>query len=102
MRKMVTLVSVVLLTVLAALVFVTTADARRQGSDFRFDSVVTNAASGLMVIKNAEQDFSLKIISGDGTKNVTIIRLAGSSAEGDIQVLYRLFVTQGEVLGLDW
>lgn len=71
-------------------------------ADFRTDSQVTNAASGLQVIMNAPNDYSLKVISGDGTKNVTLVRYAGSSAEADIQVVYQLFKLQAEVLGLHW
>lgn len=71
-------------------------------SEFRQASQITNAASGLRVIKNAERDYSLKIISGDGSKDVTIIRFAGESAEADIQTVHQLFLKLGEVLGLDW
>lgn len=83
-------------------------EARRGGSlvqfhnDFRTDSTIVNAASALQVVKNAENDYSLKVISGDATKNVTLIRFAGSSAEADITVVYTLFKAQGEVLGLEW
>lgn len=69
-------------------------------SDFRTDSQITNGISGLQIIQNAGDDFSLKAISGDGTKNVTLIRLKGSSAEADMQVVYKLFVAQFEVLGV--
>ena len=104
----VTILCFLLATLVVEFIHQSTAEARRRGSvvefanDFRTASTVTNAASGLQVLKNAEQDYSLKIISGDGSKNVTIIRFAGPSAEADIAVVYKLFSAQGEVLGLDW
>ena len=71
-------------------------------AEFRQASQITNSASGLQVVENAPNDFSLKIISGDGTKNVTIIRYAGESAQADIQVVHQLFLRLGEVLGVEW
>lgn len=71
-------------------------------AEFRSASEVTNAAGGLQVVPNGSDDFSLKIISGDGSKNVTIIRYKGASAAADIQVVYQLFLKMGEVLGLEW
>jgi hypothetical protein len=70
-------------------------------ADFRSASEITNKASGLLVVTNAPDDYSLKIISADGTKNVTIVRYAGPSASMDIQIVYELFVHLFDVLGLE-
>jgi hypothetical protein len=67
----------------------------------QFDSQVTNAASGLVILKNAEGDYSLKIISGDGTKNVTVIRYAGRTAEADIRLVHDNLLSLLRILRLD-
>lgn len=71
-------------------------------TEFRQASQITNGASGLQVIQNGPEDYSLKMVSGDATKNVTVIRLAGPSAQADVQVIHQLFLRLGEVLGLEW
>jgi hypothetical protein len=70
-------------------------------SEFRASSTIVNAASGLQIIQNAANDLSLKVISGDATKNVTIIRLRGESAKADIDTLYQLFSRLFDVVGLE-
>lgn len=67
----------------------------------QFDSQITNGASGLQIITNGPEDFSLKIISGDGMKNVTVIRYAGRTAESDIQLVYQTLYGLLRILRLD-
>lgn len=47
-----------------------------------FDSnvQVSNGLSAINVVQNAPNDFSVKVVSGDGTKNVTFARYVGPSA----------------------
>ena len=67
----------------------------------QFESTVKNATSGLYILKNAENDFSVKIVSGDGRKNVTIVRYEGATAEVDAQLVHTLFRSMLLVLRLD-
>lgn len=67
----------------------------------QFESVVKNATSGLYILKNGEQDYSVKIVSGDGKKNVTIVRYEGLTAEADAQLVHTLFRSMLLVLRLD-
>lgn len=67
----------------------------------QFESIVRNATSGLYILKNNENDFSVKIVSGDGAKNVTIVRYVGSTAEADAQLVHTLFRSMLLALRLD-
>lgn len=67
----------------------------------QFDSQITNGSSGLVILQNGPEDYSLKIMSGDGTKNVTVIRYAGRTAEADIQLVYQCFYSLLRILRLD-
>ena len=73
----------------------------RLASGEQFESVIINATSGLNVLKNSDGSYSVKIISGDGTKNVTIVRYLGMTAEADAQLVHTLFRSMLLALRLD-
>jgi hypothetical protein len=49
----------------------------------QWDSQITTHASGVQIIENGPTDFSVKIISHDGSKNVTWARFVGRTARAD-------------------
>ena len=65
------------------------------------DSIITNGASGLRILQNAEDDYSLKVISGDGTKDVTFVRYKGTTALADTTRIHALLKSLMELIGLD-
>lgn len=55
-------------------------------------SIMTNGVSRMAIVKNVvDQDYSLKFYSGDGTKDVTVLRLKGNDAEQTVQQVYFMF-----------
>lgn len=73
-------------------------------SDFRTDSQIVKAASGVQHIEqNAADDWSLIIVSAAQSTRVTILRLKGTSAEADIQVYLQLWKLLGEAtMNVHW
>jgi hypothetical protein len=69
--------------------------------DYYGDATITNGASGLRVIQNTQYDWSVKIISGDGTKNVTVVRYQGRTAQFAAELAYTLIMSVLRVLRLD-
>lgn len=65
------------------------------------DSVITNGISGFDIRENGHDDFSLKLISGDGTKDVTFVRYKGSTAYADCVRIQSLLKSLTELMGLD-
>ncbi len=65
------------------------------------DSVLTTRASGLIIRENGPEDFSLKVISMDAAKDVTLERRVGRTARADIQLLYNLLQSLFLMRGLD-
>lgn len=100
MTRFYVILATLVLTIVLTSTYNATKIAAQSGTDFRVDSQITNSISGLVIIRNRTNDYSLKAISGDGTKDVTLIRFAGTSAEADISVVYHLFAKIFEVLGV--
>lgn len=71
------------------------------GADPDTDSVIVLATSGLQVIKRAENDWSLMIVSGNGRVSLTVVRYRGESAETDVQAVYAVLNNFFRILGLD-
>jgi hypothetical protein len=62
---------------------------------------ILNGVSAIRINRNSANDFSLKLISGDGSKNVTFIRYGGADADPKIQQVYYKLVELANELGLN-
>lgn len=87
-----------LATSVAALV-ASAASVEAQPSDTA--SVITNAISVIHILPNAEDDYSLKLVSGDHSKDVTFVRYKGTTALADVTRIYNLLKSITELMGLD-
>ena len=67
----------------------------------QFDSTIINAASGLYIASNTDGSYSVKIVSGDGTKNVTVVRYIGRTAEADARLVHDNILSLLRSLRLD-
>jgi hypothetical protein len=67
----------------------------------QFDSTVINATSGIYIAPNTDGSFSVKMVSGDGTKNVTVIRYLGRTAEADARLVHDNLLSLLRILRLD-
>lgn len=64
------------------------------------NSSITNGVSGFKILTNSDDDFSVKVISGDGSKDVTWIRFKGPTAFADAVRHRDLLKNLAEVMGL--
>jgi hypothetical protein len=65
-----------------------------------FTAKITNQISGTYIATNASDDFSLKLVSGDASKNVTLVRLKGPTADREIQAARKAFLACISDMGL--
>jgi len=85
---------------LAVLGAAATTGVSAQSSDVGM-SQITNGTSGLLILKNGDDDYSLKVVSGDGTKNVTFVRRRGPTAYADVSLVYQILNSVAQLIGLD-
>ena len=75
-------------------------EGKAMATEYR-DSQITNGTSGLRIIQNSADDYSLKMISGDAQKDVTVVRYKGRTAVDDVSLAYQHLHTFLLLLGMD-
>jgi hypothetical protein len=65
----------------------------------QFNANITNGLSKMEIVQNGVDDYSLKLWSGDRSKNVTYVRLQGPQAEAGVQQTYFLFQNLQQIAG---
>jgi hypothetical protein len=73
--------------------------ASAQSADPRLFTV-HSACSGWIIVQNGPQDFTLRLVSGDGSTSLKFLRLTGPHALAELQDIWRTLMFLSEKFGV--
>jgi hypothetical protein len=61
---------------------------------------VHSGCSGWIIVQNGPQDFTLRLVSGDGSASIKYLRLTGPDAFAELQDIWRTLMFQSQKFGV--
>ena len=61
---------------------------------------VHSGCSGWIIVQNGPQDFTLRLVSEDGSASIKYLRLTGRDALAELQDIWRTLMFQSEKFGV--